>query len=93
MRLGHLEPAVRESESEGVGRRVPIALPEQQAHLPPFQPRARCVTYDLWHGYRRLQRDRHPAAYPFGFGLSYGRFEMAEPHLVQAPATPVGRSS
>ncbi|MFM2157854.1 MAG: hypothetical protein RLZZ124_328, partial [Cyanobacteriota bacterium] len=48
--------------------RLPFALPEQQAHLPPFQPRARCVTYDLWHGYRRLQRDRHPAAYPFGFG-------------------------
>jgi beta-glucosidase len=33
------------------------------------------VTYDLWHGYRRLQRQGQRAAYPFGFGLSYSSFE------------------
>ncbi|MFO7628461.1 MAG: glycoside hydrolase family 3 C-terminal domain-containing protein [Prochlorococcaceae cyanobacterium] len=55
--------------------RLPFAIPRDHDHLPPFDPRARRITYDLWHGYRLLQRDRQPAAFPFGFGLSYSRFE------------------
>lgn len=34
------------------------------------------VTYDLWHGYRRLQRRGHTAAWPFGYGLSYSCFAL-----------------
>ncbi|HHG2225326.1 MULTISPECIES: beta-glucosidase [unclassified Synechococcus] len=54
--------------------RLPFSVPSQASHLPPFEPRAPMVVYDLWHGYRRLQRDGHPAAFPFGFGLSYSQF-------------------
>jgi beta-glucosidase len=54
--------------------RMPFAVPTAHEHLPPFDPRARKITYDLWHGYRRLRRQGHPAAFPFGFGLSYGAF-------------------
>lgn len=58
--------------------RLPFAIPSSADHLPPFEPRAREVRYDLWHGYRRLQRDGHSAAFPFGFGLSYSAFELSE---------------
>jgi beta-glucosidase len=54
--------------------RLPFAIPRSARELPPFQPRAERVHYDLWHGYRRLQRQGATAAYPFGFGLSYGPF-------------------
>ncbi len=58
--------------------RLPFAWPRCQGDLPPFEPRAPQVEYDLWHGYRRLQRDGHPAAFPFGFGLSYAAFELTD---------------
>jgi beta-glucosidase len=58
--------------------RMPFAVPTDAAHLPPFDPRARRVTYDLWHGYRRLERLGRPAAFPFGFGLSYSCFSHGD---------------
>jgi beta-glucosidase len=58
-------------------------MPAEQAHVPSIEPRALEVSYDLWHGYRRLQRDRHRPAYPFGFGLSYSCFAWSELSLKQ----------
>jgi hypothetical protein len=61
MLLGAVEP----------GGRLPFAVPRDEADLPPFDKNATQVTYDGWHGQRRLDRDGVPAAYPLGFGLSY----------------------
>jgi beta-glucosidase len=69
--------------------RMPFSLPTEASHLPPFDPRARQITYDLWHGYRRLARSHRPAAFPFGFGLSYSRFSHTDPALAWLP-TPAG---
>ena len=66
--------------------RLPFSLPTSADHLPSFEPRARRVVYDLWHGYRRLGREGHPAAFPFGFGLSYSSFECTQLQAVLNPA-------
>jgi beta-glucosidase len=62
--------------------RLPFTIPIQENQLPPFEPRAPQARYDLWHGYRRLQRHLgeggEAAAYPFGFGLSYCSFSLME---------------
>lgn len=59
--------------------RMPFAVPTDASHLPPFDPRARRITYDLWHGYRRLAHLGQAAAFPFGFGLSYSTFTHSDP--------------
>ena len=56
--------------------KLPFSIPTHPQHLPYFSNRDGSITYDLYHGYSKLEKDGHAPAYPFGFGLSYTRFEF-----------------
>jgi beta-glucosidase len=56
--------------------RLPCSFPSRAGDLPHFDREATVIIYDLWHGYRLLERERRKAAFPFGFGLSYSRFHI-----------------
>ena len=57
-----------DAEPEG---RLPFVIPTSADHLPHWDPESSRENYDRWWGYRKLDRDRHEPAYPFGFGLGY----------------------
>lgn len=76
--LGDAEPAGR----------MPVATPQEKAHVPQVDWRARSVTYSRWWGQRKLDYDGISAAYPLGFGLGYTTFTITDLSV----SAPVGES-
>lgn len=57
--------------------RLPVSFPRAESDLPEFVNDASAVTYGYYHGYRHLDREGVEALFPFGFGLSYTRFDYS----------------
>jgi beta-glucosidase-like glycosyl hydrolase len=62
--------------------RLPFAVPVDADHLPHFDRDATEITYDLFHGQWKIDRDGHVARFPFGFGLGWGSVDIADARLV-----------
>ena len=56
--------------------KLPCVFPKSAAQLPFFDPHAEEIEYDLYHGYRLLDRQGEEPAFAFGFGLSYTTFRV-----------------
>ncbi len=63
------------------GGKLPFVVPARQSDLPAVDWSADKIRYGYYHGYRKLQKEGAPISFPFGFGLSYTSFALAEPRF------------
>lgn len=68
--------------------KLPLVIPQRAEHLPFYDKNATRIDYDLWHGYRKLERDGNFPAFPFGFGLSYTSYRCANLSLTRKRLAP-----
>lgn len=61
--------------------KLPFTVAANLADYPFFDKEAETITYDLWHGYTKFQRDGVTPRYCFGHGLSYASFAYANPKV------------
>jgi beta-glucosidase len=54
--------------------KLPFSVARNAADYPYFDKNASRITYDGYHGYTLLERDKKLARYAFGHGLSYAQF-------------------
>jgi beta-glucosidase len=54
--------------------KLPFTVAKRAEDYPFFDRDADAITYDLWHGYTKLDRDAVEPRYAFGHGLSYAAF-------------------
>jgi beta-glucosidase len=54
--------------------KLPMVWASDESQMPTFINDQNEVTYEYWHGYRRLDHDGNDPRYPFGYGLSYTGF-------------------
>ena len=70
---------------------LPFSIPTRAEDLPFFDRQATSITYDLWHGYTRFEREGLEPAFEFGFGLGYSRFEFSAASARGARSPPRSR--
>jgi beta-glucosidase len=70
--------------------RLPFSVPADEGDLPAFDRDATSFTYDRWHGWWHLARTGATPMFPFGSGLSYTTFELADVEVATpGPGDPV----
>lgn len=73
MEGGHALASVLTGVQNPAGR-LPFTVARDAAHYPFFDKNADTITYDLWHGYAKFDREGLEPEFAFGHGLSYTRF-------------------
>lgn len=61
--------------------KLPYSVARSEEDYPFFEADCEQVTYEYYHGYAKLDKEKKVPYYPFGYGLSYTSFAVGKPEL------------
>nr|WP_304215106.1 glycoside hydrolase family 3 C-terminal domain-containing protein [Fredinandcohnia onubensis] len=63
------------------GGKLPFVVPVSEKHLTEVDWNATEIKYDYYQGYTKLEKENVTPSLPFGFGLSYTKFEISNAYF------------
>lgn len=57
--------------------KLPFVIPKNESDLPEINWETDYQRYEYFHGYTKLDKEKIEAVYPYGFGLSYTKFDIS----------------
>jgi beta-glucosidase len=58
--------------------KLPFTIPKKESDLPVFKAEINEIEYGYYHGYTLMEKEGITPRFPFGFGLSYTKFEYED---------------
>ncbi|MHA1339503.1 MAG: beta-glucosidase family protein [Promethearchaeota archaeon] len=62
--------------------KLPCTFPKSEDQLPYFDRNAKEITYGYYHGYKLFEKKGFEPAFPFGYGLSFTKFEYSNLQII-----------
>lgn len=90
MEGGHAVAEVLMGEVNPSGK-LPIVFPASEDQLDKFDNQSKEVAYGDYHGYRKLEKKGLEPLFPFGFGLSYTKYQYSNLKLESVAVPPGGK--
>jgi beta-glucosidase len=89
MEGGHAVAEVLFGEVNPSGK-LPIVFPASEDQLDKFDDKSKTVVYGDYHGYRHFEKKGLEPLFPFGFGLSYTKYQYSNLKLESVAVPPGG---
>lgn len=61
--------------------KLPYTVAKSEEDYPDFDPNCAEIEYGYYHGYCKMDKENKKVFYPFGYGLSYTKFEIGKPSV------------
>ncbi|MBN2651605.1 MAG: glycoside hydrolase family 3 C-terminal domain-containing protein [Spirochaetales bacterium] len=69
--------------------KLPFVVAKSDSDFPDVDWNAKEIKYEYFHGYQKMDKEKLPVDYPFGYGLSYTNFKISQVSIKKSNKTQI----